>query len=95
MAKNQSLVESIAAELEPMIRRIAREEAAATMAARAEAANGDGPAVMAIDEAAKWSRLGMSSLRTAIREGRLKTIQSGRRRLIRREDLDAFLGESR
>lgn len=45
-------------------------------------------------EAVAATRLGRSTLYIAIKEGRLKTIKIGKRRLIPVEALTAFLGES-
>jgi excisionase family DNA binding protein len=97
MAKSQSTLDPIAAALEPAVRRIAREEIAAALASmgRSSVANGDNPTAMTLDEAARSSRLGMSTLKAAVREGRLKTVSHGRRRLVLPDDLKAFVAAGR
>ncbi len=51
----------------------------------------DQRAAMSINEGAAYIGLGRSTLYEALREGRLRSLKVGARRLLRREDLIAFM----
>ena len=47
--------------------------------------------MLLLEEIARECRASLSSVRYWIRTGRLRSVRPGRRRLVRREDLDRFL----
>lgn len=51
------------------------------------------PDLLLIEEVAEETRASMSTVRFWIAEGKLASVKPGRRRLVRRKDLDAFLSE--
>jgi excisionase family DNA binding protein len=81
---------------ESIVRKIVREEIAPVLAIiRPEGSSrpgGEGtPMAMSLEEASKASGLGHSLLKAAIRDGQLRTVRHGRRRLVLPEDLKAFV----
>jgi excisionase family DNA binding protein len=51
------------------------------------------PLVLDVPEVARAMRVGVSSIRKMITEGKLKSIRVGDRVLVRRIDLEAFLAD--
>lgn len=52
----------------------------------------DSHELLLLDEVAQICRSNLSTVRHWIRIGSLKSIRPGRRRLVRRKDLESFLG---
>ena len=50
------------------------------------------PAIMSVDEGAKVTTLSRRTIAALLAAGKLKSFRVGRRRLIRKTDLEAFLG---
>ncbi|MDD9941271.1 MAG: helix-turn-helix domain-containing protein [Myxococcales bacterium] len=50
--------------------------------------------LLLLDEVARICRVSLNTVRFWVQQGRLPSIRPGRRRLVRRSALDAFLGES-
>ena len=48
--------------------------------------------LLQLEEVARLARVSVSSVRHWIKVGRLQSVRPGRRRLVRRADLDTFLG---
>jgi excisionase family DNA binding protein len=88
---NHSLAEALAAILKPIIRD-AVNEALASAGGRTEQGATDDRAFLTVKQAAETSGLGASTIRLAIRKRQLRAQKVGRRVLVKRIDLESFLG---
>jgi excisionase family DNA binding protein len=78
--------------LESLLRRIVREEITAPIGNRtSKSMDAPGKAYLTVKQAAEASGLGASTIRLYIRKRQLRAQQVGRRVLIKRSDLEAFL----
>jgi excisionase family DNA binding protein len=48
-----------------------------------------------LDEVAQHARVSIESVRHWIKAGRLPSVRPGKRRMVRRSDLDVFMGRNR
>ncbi len=87
---NNSLAEALAAIIKPIVKEAVRE--ALNLNARGATQSAAEKSFLTIKQAAETSGLGASTIRLAIRRRRLQAQRVGRRVLIKRSDLEAFLG---
>jgi excisionase family DNA binding protein len=50
--------------------------------------------LLILEEVAELTRARLETVRAWIKQGRLRSIRPGRRRLVRRQDLEAFLADA-
>jgi excisionase family DNA binding protein len=51
------------------------------------------PALLSVEEAARYLSIGRSEIFKMLREGRIRSIKRGRRRLVPKSELDKFIRE--
>jgi excisionase family DNA binding protein len=90
---NAALAEALAAIIKPIVKEAIRE--AMNLNCRETAHSAADKSFLTIKQAAETSGLGASTIRLAIQRRQLRAQRVGRRVLVKRSDLESFLGRIR